>query len=112
MMLLKLTPWRVAATIAFLWLSGSRLPGEEPPGGLHPPTEISPAKKDPGGVLIHSVRSEYQSGQTLIKVLLPDGLKEGKRFRVLYVLPVEVGDGRHWGDGLREVATHDIHNRY
>jgi len=112
MMLGRPIPWRLAATVAFLLLPGSRLPGEEPPGGLHPPIEISPAEKGPGGVLVHRVRSEYQSGQTLVKVLLPDGLEEGKRYRVLYVLPVESGDGRHWGDGLGEVAKHDIHNKH
>jgi S-formylglutathione hydrolase FrmB len=74
--------------------------------------EISEAIAAPGGLLVHHVRSEYQAGQTEVRVLLPDRRAEGERLRVLYVLPVEAGGGTHWGSALEEVAAHDLHNKY
>ena len=48
---------------------------------------------DANGFLVHTVTSPYQSGETQIRVLLPDERPPGKRFPVLYVLPVEAGNG-------------------
>jgi len=31
---------------------------------------------------------------------------------VLYVLPVEAGDGTYWGDPLAEIKSHNLHNRF
>jgi S-formylglutathione hydrolase FrmB len=73
---------------------------------------VSPAVMDDSGVLVHAVRSEYQSAKTKIRVLLPSPLEKGKRYPVLYVLPVEPTDGTYWGDGLREVETSGLHNKY
>jgi hypothetical protein len=73
---------------------------------------VSPAVKTESGILIHTVRSEYQAAATKIKVLLPGALDLVARHRVLYVLPVEPLDGVRWGDGLREVKNHDLHNRF
>ena len=74
--------------------------------------EISEAIVAPDGLLVHRVHSEYQKGQTEVKILLPDQRAEGERYRVLYVLPVEAGNGKHWGSALAEVAAHDLHNKY
>ncbi len=64
------------------------------------------------GILVHSIQSDYQSGETRIRVLLPDVLEEGKRYRTLYVLPVESDDDPNYGDGLAEVKRHDLHNKH
>ena len=64
------------------------------------------------GVVVHRVTSEYQSAETNIRVLLPDCLQRGVCYPVLYVLPVDVGDGVRWGDGLQEIVKHDLHNRH
>jgi S-formylglutathione hydrolase FrmB len=77
-----------------------------------PSAEISAAREEQGGVLAHHVQSDYQSGETLIKVLLPDAMREGQRYPVLYVLPVEEGEGTRWGNALDEVRRHDLHNRH
>lgn len=74
--------------------------------------KISAARQDQDGVLVHSVGSQYQTGTTVIRVLLPDGTIQGKRYRVVYVLPVESGDETRWGDGLAEVMRNDLHNRH
>ncbi len=73
---------------------------------------VSPAVPDAAGILAHAVQSEYQSAKTKIRVLLPRLLQKGKRYSVLYVLPVEPFDGVKWGDGLLEVKKADLHNKY
>lgn len=72
---------------------------------------ISPAKNDANGFLVHEVRSPYQKGTTEIRVLLPDKMEEGKRYPVIYLLPVEAGRENRFGDGLVEVKKHDLHNK-
>lgn len=73
---------------------------------------ISGAKWDDDGFLVHAVESEYQSGTTPIRVLLPDRREKGTRYPVVYVLPVEARNERRYGDGLLEVRRHDLHNRF
>lgn len=64
--------------------------------------------------LVHKLSSSYQSGETLVRVLLPDRLPcEGApRLRTVYVLPVEAGEATRWGNPLTEIINHDLHNRY
>ncbi|MEZ6073370.1 MAG: alpha/beta hydrolase-fold protein [Pirellulales bacterium] len=71
---------------------------------------VAPAVIDGRGVHVHRVESTYQSGPTLIRVLLP--CKQKTRLAVLYVLPVEPGTESRYGDALEEVLDHDLHNRY
>lgn len=73
---------------------------------------VSEAKKDANGFLVHEVRSPYQAGTTHIKVLAPDKLEKGQRYPVVFVLPVEAGQESRYGDGLREVKKHDLHNKH
>lgn len=61
---------------------------------------------------VHRLASEYQAGETTIRVLLPDRIEPSKRYRVLYVLPVVAGAERRFGDGLREVEKLDLHNAH
>jgi len=69
-------------------------------------------EKRPCGVIVHTVESEFQAGPTEIRVLPPTASKQGKKHRTLYVLPVEAGNGKRWGDSIQEVVRHDIHNRH
>lgn len=64
------------------------------------------------GVLVHTLESARQDGPTKIKVLLPDRLERGRKYAVLYVLPVEPGDSSRYGDGLAEVKKLDLHNKH
>lgn len=73
--------------------------------------EISAAEQGADGILVHTVQSEYQSGMTKIRVLLPDALTAGQRLPVLFVLPVEHLDHTRQGDGLAELRKLGIHNR-
>ena len=70
------------------------------------------AETNEHGIRIHQLESPYQGRETSLRVLLPDDLKEGKRYRVLFVLPVhEDGHFKH-GDGLVEVQKLNIHNKH
>ncbi len=95
----------IFAVLAAVALAGSWTAAEELP-------EMSPAKKNDNGILIHEVQSELQAGKTLVRVLLPDELEKGRRYRVIYVLPVEAGVENRYGDGLLEVKKHDLHNKH
>ena len=60
----------------------------------------------------HRLQSEYQAGETSVRVLLPDNIDSQKRYPVLYVLPVIANDERKYGDGLLEVKQRDFHNKH
>jgi S-formylglutathione hydrolase FrmB len=75
-------------------------------------SSVSDALKDDQGFLVRMVDSPYQAGQTEIRVLLPSQLKDGKRYPVIYVLPVEAGRENRYGDGLLEVQKHKLHDKH
>ena len=52
---------------------------------------VSDAVVDEHGFRVQRITSEFQSGETLIRVLLPEKLKPAERLKVLYLLPVEIG---------------------
>ncbi|MDA1014060.1 MAG: alpha/beta hydrolase-fold protein [Planctomycetota bacterium] len=85
---------------------------ENPPSGSKPFVQVGRTSRDAKGVLIHTVESPYQSGQTLVRVLLPKTLKDDRRYPVVYVLPVEARSESRYGDGLKEVMSHDLHNKF
>ena len=70
---------------------------------------VSEAKAE-AGELVHEVKSPYQVGTTKIRVLLPDTLEKGKKYSVVYLLPVEAGTENRYGDGMKEVKKLDLHN--
>jgi len=100
-MLLILKPW-----------PASMLVGAD--GGESPAVDgqVSSARQDDNGWRVHRVKSDFQAGETEIRVLVPDGPQSGPPYATLYVLPVEAGDGRRWGDAQREIRRHDLHNQY
>ena len=73
---------------------------------------VSAGRQDANGWLVHTVQSAFQAGTTEIRVLIPDGPVPAQPYATLYVLPVEAGDGRHWGDAMQEVRRLDLHNRH
>jgi len=75
------------------------------------PSTISLGIKDDSGYFSHEVQSDYQSGKTQIRILLPDKLAKDRRYPVVFVLPVEAGRENRYGDGLAEVKKHDLHNK-
>jgi hypothetical protein len=75
-------------------------------------TVISAASKDANGFLVHEVRSPYQAGTTRIRLLLPERMEAGRKYPVVYVLPVEPGEQTRFGDGLLEVKKEDLQNKH
>ncbi len=74
--------------------------------------EISAAVRDADGLLVHHVRSPWQSGPTEIRVLLPKHRPSGRRYRVVYLLPVEAGREARFGDGLDVVRRMNAADRF
>ena len=64
------------------------------------------------GIRIHTVETPYQNGRQEIHVLLPDGYREGKSYRVLYALPVEKGFEQRYGYGLGILKEMNAHNKH
>ena len=82
--------------------------------GLDAPADsvnVSTAAKARHGFLVHEVRSLYQAGTTEIRVLLPDRMENGRRYPVVFLLPVEAGREDRYGDGLLEAKKLDLHNK-
>jgi len=64
------------------------------------------------GTVCYTVTSDYQKGPNKLEVLLPDKLEPGRKYSVLYVLPVNVGTDGNWGSGIVELQKLDVQNRY
>lgn len=73
--------------------------------------KVSAARRE-GNFLVHDVESNYQQGKTQIRVLLPEDRVAGKRYPVVFVLPVEAGTETRYGDGLAAVFKDNLHNKY
>jgi S-formylglutathione hydrolase FrmB len=96
----------LAALIASLLLLSAEV------GAADPGLEVESTTTDERGVITHMVRSPHQSGTIPIRVLVPRDLRPGEKVPVLYLLPVEKGLESHYGDGVREVLEHDLHDRH
>jgi S-formylglutathione hydrolase FrmB len=73
----------------------------------------TPPVRDPQtGVWQFDLTSPRQTGPAKVEVLLPDSPAAGKRYPVLFILPVEPGSSRKFGDGLEEARKMDLANRH
>ncbi len=61
---------------------------------------------------VHSLRSPRQTGETAVRIFLPDNSDSPAPPRLLLVLPVEAGTENRWGDPAAEVRRIDLANRY
>ena len=68
--------------------------------------------KNRNGIRIHTVETEYQDGKQEIHVLLPNDYVTDKKYRVLYVLPVEKDFYQRYGYGLGVLKRMDAHNEH
>ena len=76
-------------------------------------TETDVSILDEDGFRVHRLQSEYQAGETSIRVLVPNKLQENQLYRVLYVLPVvAAADEKKHGDGLVEVKKYHLHHKH
>lgn len=63
-------------------------------------------------VTVHRLTSPRQATETTVRVLTPDRMEDGRRYAVVYVLPVEAADGTRWGNCVDEFLRLDISNRF
>jgi hypothetical protein len=59
-----------------------------------------------------TLETAYQSGRQELRVLLPDRYTSDRKYRTLYVLPVEPGAGQDFGCPLSILADMNAHNAY
>lgn len=62
--------------------------------------------------LQYTVRSDRQMFETTIRILEPDRPEQVERPRIVYVLPSCPELSHRSGDGLDQILTYDLHNRY
>jgi hypothetical protein len=118
--------------LTFLWVlliaavaAAATAPGKAA-GASEPPARFSAAGRDADGFITYTIDSPRQAKPTKLRIILPDeagkaaatapahgnDLARPAPLRVLYVLPVEAGEGNRYGDGLAEVRKLGLHNRY
>ncbi len=74
-------------------------------------SETEPARTEENGIVIHTIRSEFQDGNNELAVLAPAVLEPGRRYPVLFVLPVYPGPAAA-RTGLEEVRRLNLHERF
>ena len=100
--------WLLAAAFVAVAVAPAARPiGADPPGVV----EVSPARGEDGGLIIHTLRSEFQTGDNDVAVLTPAVLEPGRRYPVLWVLPVYPG-AKAARTGLEEVRRLNLHERW
>lgn len=82
-----------------------------PQGIESPVAETEPARTAENGIIIHTIRSDFQSGINEVAVLTPAVLEPGRRYPVLFVLPVYPG-AKAARTGLEEVRRLNLHERF
>jgi hypothetical protein len=75
-----------------------------------PGVEVSGPETREDGAVVYRIRSPYQRGTTLVRLLPPP--EETERRRVLFVLPVEPGTQGRFGDGLATARGLRVPERY
>ena len=75
-------------------------------------TVIEGPRKSDDGIITYTVTSEYLAGPNAVEIILPDKLDSGKRYPVLYILPVNAGTRGQWGSGIQEARRLDVANKY
>jgi hypothetical protein len=81
-------------------------------GAESPQRTVNANRDREKGVEFFHVDSPCLGGTNKVEVLVPDTFDRGKRYRVLYVLPVNAGIGGRWGDCLQVVREAGLHNRH
>ena len=94
----------ILMTVATAWA------GEPPlPPGV---TVTSDAQPETPGVASWTVTSPYQQGANKVEYLLPDPVSPGKRYPVVYCLPVNPGTAGKWGHPLTVARELGLANRH
>lgn len=63
-------------------------------------------------IRVHRVTSEFQAGETQIRVLLPNCCEPGELLPTLYLLPVQANTESRYGDGMVEAQRLNLANKH
>lgn len=74
--------------------------------------DFGPGVRDANGVITHTCHSLRQATTTDVRVLPPTNIQAGKQYPVVYLLPVEAGRERRYGDAVDVVREMDAANRF
>jgi hypothetical protein len=92
--------------------SGLRALGVRPSATVSAPTTfklVEGVSTDKAGITNYTLKSDYQSDATKLRVLPPDN---GQIDALLLVLPVEPGLGTQWGDPMAIAKKANLHNKH
>ncbi|MBT5017233.1 hypothetical protein OAF98_05230 [Planctomicrobium sp.] len=56
----------------------------------------------------YELNSKFQSARTKLHVIEPEFVQSDSRYEVLFLLPVEAGDGSQWRSPVAEAVQHDL----
>ena len=90
------------------------IPGAGPgPGApIDEAFELGPREREASGIVRYPIRSRYQATTNVLRVLEPRPLPPPHQRKLLFVLPVEAGEGKQWGDPLTQIRELDLHNKH
>lgn len=74
-----------------------------------PPAKVSFSED---GMETFELNSKFQSATTKLYVIKPEFVKSDSRYQVLFLLPVEAGDGTQWGSPLAEATQQDLASKH
>jgi len=86
----------------------------EIPAPWNPSIQVRGPSTDSDGFTEYQTLSEYQPGWLPVRVLFPAQVEPGRRYPVLYLLPVETDavEKTKWGSALVEARKLDFANKY
>jgi S-formylglutathione hydrolase FrmB len=96
----------VATSASAIVGAAAAVPAAAPARITPDPHSINP------GIQSFTVVSDYQKGPNELEVLLPDDYSPNTRYRVVYLLPVNVGTSGPWGSGIVEARRLNLQNQY
>jgi hypothetical protein len=105
--------WRSVFVFSLLFLASGNL-DPLPADTADAPTRVIPdAQEVHPGILCFTVSSAYQPQSNKLEVLLPDDYSpKKKQYRVVYLLPVNVGTDGQWGSGIVEAQRDNLQNAF
>ncbi|MFM8252050.1 MAG: alpha/beta hydrolase-fold protein [Planctomycetota bacterium] len=80
---------------------------------LHSPATQAEEQSAPStSVIEHKLRSRYQAGETIVRVVRPTVIDGQRRYSALYILPVEARDEHRFGDPVAEAIKARLADRW
>ncbi len=102
------------AVIEAMRISASPLPSNLTPWWPAKPGIPNGIFSEPGtdssGFISYTVTSPYQRSSNTVRVLLPSTYNATQKYKVVYVLPVEIGAATQFGDGISTVRSLGLQN--